>query len=197
MWGKVALAAALGFGVLASASADAGERRYRGNGHGHGHAYGHRTTEYVYARVVDVEPIVRYVTVERPREQCWNEIVSEPVYPRGVAGPTLAGGIVGAAIGRHFGSGNDRDALTLIGAAAGAAVANQRAVRNRGGYATRDVAVQRCNVVSERYTDERIDGYRVTYVHDGRRHTLVTPDRPGDRVRLAVDVRPVAYRVRH
>ena len=191
MWGKVAAVAALGFGTIASAHADHDDdRRYRGRGHAH--AYGHRTTQHVYARVVDVEPIVRYVTVERPRRACWNEIVREPV--RGVAGPTLAGGVVGAAIGRQFGSGNDRDALTLIGAVAGAAVANQRAVRHQG-YATRDVAVERCDVVSERFTQERIDGYQVTYVYDGRRHRMVTPQPPGDRVRLAVDVRPVAYRV--
>jgi uncharacterized protein YcfJ len=191
MWVKsIAVAAALGFGAVAHADHDDG--RYRGRGHGH--AYGHRTTEYVYARVVDVDPIVRYVTVEQPRRECWNEIVSEPA--RGVAGPTIAGGVVGAAIGRQFGSGNDRDALTMLGAIAGAAVANQRAVRNRG-YPTRDVAIERCEVVRDHYTEERIDGYRVTYLHDGRRHTMVTDVPPGDRVRLAVQVRPVAYRVRY
>lgn len=190
MWGQSIAVAALGFGLLTVAQAD--DHRHRGRGH----AYGHRTTEYVDARVVDVEPIVRYVTVNRPRQQCWDEIVHEPVRPFGVAGPTLAGGVVGAAIGRQFGSGNDRDALTLLGAVAGAAVANQRAVRNQG-YATREVAVERCEVVSERFTEQRIDGYRVTYLYDGRPHSMVTATPPGDRVRLAVDVRPAAYRVRY
>ena len=193
MWVKsVAGAAVLGMGLIATAQAD-DDHRHRGRGHGH--AYGHGT-ELVYARVVDVEPIVRYVTVERPRQECWNEIVQQPIRSFGVAGPTLAGGVVGAAVGRQFGSGNDRDALTVLGAIAGAAVANQRAVRNQG-YATREVAVERCQVMSERFTEERIDGYRVTYLHDGRRRTMVTAVPPGDRVQLAVDVRPVAYRARY
>ena len=37
---------------------------------GHGHGYGplrHYGPDYVYARVVDVDPVVRYVTVDRPR----------------------------------------------------------------------------------------------------------------------------------
>ena len=201
MWVKSAtksLAVAAAVSVVATGSAVAG-------GHGRGHAKHHHhhavvvapvvvtSPQYVYARVVDVDPIVRYVTVSRPREECWNEVVREPVRPFGVAGQTAAGGIIGAAIGRQFGSGNDRDALTLIGAAAGAAVANQRAIRN-GANATRDVAVQRCEVVNERVTEERIDGYLVTYNYQGRNYTMQTATPPGDRVRLAVDVQPVDYR---
>ena len=100
----------------------------------------HRETEYVYARVVGVQPLMRYVTVEQPRQECWNEVVSEPARPYGTVGPTLAGGIVGAAIGRQFGSGSGRDALTLLGAGVGAAMANQRAERNQ---AYVDVPVER------------------------------------------------------
>ncbi len=174
--------------------------------HGRGNAYGHRAaaTEYVYARVVDVDPMVRYVTVNRPHEECWNEVQTQrspgsPVF--GVAGQTAAGGVIGAAIGRQFGGGSGQDALTLIGAAAGAAVAHERAVRiGAGSYQTRDVTVQRCEMVNERVTEERIDGYLVTYAYQGRTYTMQTATPPGDRVRLAVDVRPVdygAYRVRY
>jgi uncharacterized protein YcfJ len=194
---KILLAVAVaGLGAVGAANADDDDHRRR-HGHGHRHAHGHPGgTHYVYARVVDVDPLVRYVTVERPRRECWDEIVREPVRPFGAAGPTIAGGIVGAAVGRQFGSGEDRDALTLIGAVAGAAVANQRAVRNRG-YATREVAVERCDVVAEQYTEERIDGYLVTYEYEGRHYRMQTATPPGERVRLAVDVRPVAYRVRY
>jgi uncharacterized protein YcfJ len=189
----IAIAAA-GLGAAGVANAD---HWNPGRGRGHAHAHGHPSaTHYVYARVVDVDPLVRYVTVERPRRECWDEIVNEPTRPFGVAGPTIAGGIVGAAVGRQFGSGEDRDALTLIGAVAGAAVANQRAVRNQG-YATREVAVERCEVVAEHYTEERIDGYLVTYEHDGRRYRMQTATPPGERIRLAVDVRPAVYRARY
>jgi uncharacterized protein YcfJ len=184
------LAAAVVLGVCATGSAFAG-------GHNKHRPVAYRVpapTQYVYARVVDVEPMVRYVTVDRPRQECWDEVVREPARPFGRAGQTAAGGIVGAAIGRQFGSGNDRDMLTLLGAAAGAAVANQRAARNE---VYRDVAVQRCEVVNERVTEERVDGYLVTYNYQGRNYTMQTATPPGDRVQLAVDVRPVSYQVRY
>ena len=139
---------------------------------------------------------MRYVTVNRPREQCWDEIIREPARPYGVVGPTIAGGIVGAAIGRQFGSGNDRDTLTLLGAAAGSAVAHRRAVHNQG-YATREVAVQRCEAVNDRATEQIVDGYVVTYRLDGRNYTMRTDRHPGDWVQLAVGARPVGYRVRY
>jgi uncharacterized protein YcfJ len=191
MWGKSLAAAVLVFGVAGAAGASHSDDYRRGRGHGH-----HGSTEFVYARVVDVDPLVRYVTVERPRQECWDEIVTEPVRPFGVAGPTIAGGVVGAAVGRQFGSGSGQDAMTVIGAVVGSAVGHQHALRNQG-YATREVAVERCRVVSERFTEERIDGYLVTYQYQGRHYTMQTDVPPGDRVRLAVDVRPMPYRVRY
>jgi uncharacterized protein YcfJ len=193
MLAKTLLATAvLGFCGATTALAD--NDHGRGRGHAYGRDYGRSAV--VSARVVDVEPLVRYVTVNRPREECWDEIVREPVRPYGVAGPTVAGSIVGAAIGRQFGSGNDRDALTVLGAVAGGAVAHQRAVRNGAG-ATRDVAVQRCEVVGNRVTEQIVDGYLVTYRLDGRNYTMQTDRHPGNFVQLAVDVRPAGYRVRY
>ena len=187
----IVAAAVLGFCGATTAMADSGHGR--GNAYGRSYAPGQAV---VSARVVGVEPLVRFVTVDRPREQCWDEVVREPVRPLGVAGPTIAGGIVGAAIGRQFGSGNDRDALTLIGAVAGSAIANQRAIRNGAG-ATREVAVQRCEVVNERVREQVTDGYLVTYRYEGRNYTMQTDRHPGDWVQLAVNVRPVGYRVRY
>lgn len=179
-WMSVALAA----GVLGAGTAAAG---------------GKHDTRYVYARVVDVEPIVRYVTVDRPRRECWEEMVYESdVTPRpfGEAGVTLAGAIVGGAVGRQFGRGRGRDAMTLIGSLAGAAVANERAGRRAVAYGaarSRAVPVERCEVVSDRVTEERVEGYRVTYQYDGRRYTMRTAAPPPDRIRLQVSVRPVGF----
>ena len=186
---KFLAVAVLGFlGVASTALADHDDR-----GRGRGHAYGHYrgAPAVISARVVNVEPMVRYVTVDRPREQCWNEVVSEPVRPYGVAGPTAAGAIVGAAIGRQFGSGYDRDALTVLGAVAGGAVAHNRAVRNGAG-ATRDVTVQRCEVVNDRVTEQVVDGYLVTYRLEGQRYTIRTDRHPGEWVQIAAQ--PVGYR---
>jgi uncharacterized protein YcfJ len=167
----------------------------RGNAYGH---YKHAPVSVVYApavvsaRVVDVEPLVRYVTVDRPREQCWNEVVREPAPSARVVGATAAGTIIGGAIGHQFGSGNDRDALTVLGAVAGGAVAHQRAVARQGGYATRDVTVQRCEMVNDRVTEAVADGYLVTYRLDGQRYTMRTDRHPGEWVQIAA--RPVGYR---
>ena len=75
---KFLAVAVLGFLGASAALADHDDR-----GRGRGNAYGHYryAPAVVSARVVDVEPMVRYVTVDRPREQCWDEIVREPVRP--------------------------------------------------------------------------------------------------------------------
>jgi uncharacterized protein YcfJ len=165
---------------------------------GYGHAYGHyRDTDYVYARVVDVDPMVRYVAVDRPRQQCWDETVRTPAAPFGIAGQTAAGGIIGATIGHILGHGSSRDALTVAGAAAGAAIAHENAVRNGATIETHENTVQRCETVYDRVTEKHVDGYVVTYLYDGRRYQMQTDVPPGDRVQVAVDVRPVGYRVRY
>ena len=198
---KFLAVAVLGLVCASPALADHDDRG-RGRGHAHGHykrvpAVVTYAPAVVYspavvsARVVGVEPMVRYVQVDRPREQCWDEVVREPVRPFGVAGQTAAGSVIGAAIGRQFGSGNDRDALTVLGAVAGGAVAHRRAVVNQG-YATRDVAVQRCEVVHDRVTEQVVDGYLVTYRLEGQRYTIRTDRHPGKFVQIAAQ--PVGYR---
>jgi uncharacterized protein YcfJ len=183
---KFLAVAVLGFLAASAAMAD-GNHRGRGHGHAHGHHKHAAVVAYapavVSARVVGVEPMVRYVTVDRPRERCWDEVVRQPARPFGVVGQTAAGSIVGAAIGRQFGSGNDRDTLTVLGAVAGGAVAHRRAVVNEG-YATREVTVQRCETVNDRVTEQIVDGYLVTYRLDGRNYTMQTARHPGDWVQL-------------
>jgi uncharacterized protein YcfJ len=160
---------------------------------GHGHAYGHYGPDYVYARVVDVDPVVRYVTVDRPEQRCWNEAVRRPVaYSPSVAAQTAAGGIIGATIGHILGHG-DNGALTVAGGAAGAVIAHENAVRNGDYVETRAGFVQRCETVNHPITEQRVDGYRVTYVLDGRRYTTHTDYRPGDRIQVAVNERPVGH----
>jgi len=155
---------------------------------GRGYGYGHRGADFAYGRVIAVEPMVRYVTIDRPRQECYDDYARRPA--PGVTGQTIAGGVIGAAIGRQFGGGSGRDLATALGATAGAVIANQRAQRNLG---YREVPVQRCEVVSERATEQVIDGYVVTYVYQGRRYTTRTATPPGDRIQLAVDVSPVGY----
>jgi uncharacterized protein YcfJ len=168
--------------------------------------------EYDYARVVDVDPIVRQVRVSEPRRECWNETrYDEASYPndhrydpkRGSAGSMILGGIIGAAIGNQIGSGDGRRAATVAGAIIGSAVghdaAAKREARNRYAYEDQDYResrpyeVERCKVRYEESYEKRVEGYRVTYVYNGREHTTRLPYDPGDRIRVRVDVQPEDY----
>jgi uncharacterized protein YcfJ len=188
MWVKGLLAAAVAGALISGTAAAHDGRGYDGRGHG--------GRDVVYARVVSARPIVRHVTVERPRRECWDDVEYRSDRPARVAGPTLAGGIIGAAIGRQFGGGSGRDALTLLGGIAGSAVAHERAGRRlaaNGGSTTYAVPVERCTVVNERFTEEIIGGYDVVYQYQGRRYSMHTARHPGDRVPLQVNFRPVRY----
>lgn len=155
-----------------------------------------RSTDYVYARVVGVQPIVRYVAVDRPRQECWEELAYPHTGHVNVAGQTLAGGVIGGAIGRQLGHGHNRGVMTLIGAFVGSAVAHERAERVSAADAQaygRAVPVERCQIVHDRITEERVEGYRVTYRYRGARHTIRTHEPPGERIRLRVSAVPVRY----
>jgi uncharacterized protein YcfJ len=160
--------------------------------------YDNRDAAYDYARVVDVQPLVTRVRVTTPQRECWDETrVDQPGYsngvlPRSTAGGAVLGGIVGAVIGHQFGHGQGRDAATAAGAVVGAAVGAQQAQRRAayGSAPPRQYTVQRCET---RYRDEwqeRTGGYRVTYDYHGRRQVTEMSHRPGDRIRVRVDVSP-------
>ena len=95
--------------------------------------------------------------------------------------------------------GRGRDAATAAGAVIGAAVgstAGAASWRLCRGAAAR---IHRCSVarrVTTSQWEERTDGYRVTYVYNGRRQVTELPYRPGDRIRVRVDVSPARVMTR-
>jgi uncharacterized protein YcfJ len=112
--------------------------------------------------------------------------------PNRVAGGTLLGAVIGAAIGNQIGSGHGRQAATAGGAVIGAAIGHNTAMRNSG-YSPpppREYTAQRCETRYHDEYQERVDGYRVTYLYHGRRQVTEMPNRPGDRIRVRVDVSP-------
>lgn len=160
--------------------------------------YDNGDAAYDYARVVDVQPLVTRVRVTTPQRECWDETrVDQHGYgssalPRSSAGGAVLGGIVGAVIGHQFGHGQGRSAATAAGAVIGAAVGSRQAQR-RAAYASQPpqpYTVQRCETRYHDEWQERTDGYRVTYVYNGRRQVTQLPYRPGDRIRVRVDVSP-------
>jgi uncharacterized protein YcfJ len=134
----------------------------------------------VRAKVTLVEPIYETVVVSEPYTTCRRDYVERRVSSPNVAGQTLAGAIVGAAIGRQFGDGNGRDALTVLGAVAGSAVANERAQRRQGNTVTvvRE-PVESCTTEYRRHAERRLTGYWVEYRHRGRTYRIVSRERPG------------------
>jgi len=161
----------------------------------HGYDRGYRDAEY--ARVIDVDPIVRRVRVSTPEQECWTEEQGVQGGPaRSEVRGTLIGGLIGAAVGHQLGRHYDAGPVavvggSLIGAAIGNGVGASKAQRNGEYVPVRYRDVERCEVSYRDQWEERIDGYDVTYVYNGRKYTTVMPYDPGKRIRVDVNVRPV------
>jgi uncharacterized protein YcfJ len=148
---------------------------------------------YDYADVVSSQPIVRYVTVRTPVQECWEDVEYYTVNerPPGAGGRTLAGAIIGGVIGHQFGSGRGNDAATVAGTLIGATVGNQSAYKN-GHYGAVQYSrpVKRCETSYRNHQEERIDGYQVVYRYHGQKYATRMPHDPGQKIRVRVDIRP-------
>lgn len=84
-----------------------------------------------------------YQTVERPRQECWNEQVpvqtASPDY-----GGAIIGGIAGGLLGNQVGGGNGKTVATAVGAMTGAVVGDRMSARGPS-YQTQ--TVRRCRTV--------------------------------------------------
>jgi len=148
---------------------------------------------YDYAQVISSKPVVRYVTVSTPVQECWDDVEYYTVEqrPPGVGARTLAGAIIGGVIGHQFGSGSGNDAATVAGTLIGATVANRSAYRN-GSYGPAQYSrpVKRCETQYRERREERVDGYDVVYRYHGQKYATRMPYDPGRTIRVRVDIRP-------
>jgi uncharacterized protein YcfJ len=107
-------------------------------------------------------------------------------------GAAIIGGAAGAIIGHQIGRGDARPVATFGGALVGAVIGSELA-RNSDGRVYREPRVQeveRCRTHEEERFDERVRGYRVAYLYNGRRFVTELPYDPGPRLRVAVRVHP-------
>jgi uncharacterized protein YcfJ len=141
-----------------------------------------------YARVVAVEPMVERVRYTVPVDNCWVE--GRERAPVNKTGATIVGSAVGALIGNSIGRGDGRRAATIGGAMVGAVLGSEAARSDRR-YGPRYEEVQRCDTRYEERFDERVSGYRVTYVYNGRQGVTRLPYEPGRYIRVSVDVQPL------
>ena len=150
---------------------------------------------YDSAKVTRVTP--RMERVVTPEEQCYTQ--TERVAParrnnsgsNGVGGAVI-GGIAGALLGNQVGGGNGRTAATAAGAIGGAIVGNNLSNRsnNDDDYDEPvDRKVRRCETVNRE--EQRVNGYNVTYLYQGKSFTTVMPRKPTGSIRLEVSVTPV------
>ncbi len=164
-----------------------------------GPVYDRGASQYEWADVVNVEPI--YSSYDRPvaDRHCYEQPVTyrEPVRyydGRRDRAPAVLGAIVGGVVGNQFGKGHGRDAATAAGALLGYhAVRDSQ--RHYGGYYAggREYTryENRCTVRTDYVREEVINGYDVTYRYRGQIYRTTTDYDPGDRIQVAVDVRPV------
>ena len=143
------------------------------------------------ARVVQVEPIIRTVRMNEPREECYDEEIMVRKNGYRSATPTIAGGIIGAVIGNQFGSGHGKDFMTVAGTLLGGSIGRDIGYHHDryGRYVT--TTETRCNIVNDIHEEERIDGYKVTYRYHGEEFVTTMPYHPGKRIKVKVAVNPV------
>ncbi len=161
-----------------------------------GHDQYHDSPYMDYAKVVDVEPLVRVVRISEPRRECWDEEVTR--YRRqtsrrsGSYTPLVVGGLVGGVVGNQFSKGKRRDALTVAGALLGASVGRDIYRRHRSVETPYVTTEHRCRVIDEYHEEERVEGYRVTYRYKGKTFVRRMDHDPGRRIRIRVAVTPVS-----
>jgi len=173
------------FATAAAAAAAAGSESY-----------------YVYADVLDVEPLIERRTVSEPHRSCglarnpydssYRDYDRDHAHPpRRNGAATIIGGVIGGLVGSQFGGGTGRKVLAITGAMLGASIANRARPHRHGSHTSHDTP-QRCTTVVESREVEEIAGYRVRYLYQGEEFVKRVDGDPGDRIRVQVQVTPVA-----
>ena len=144
--------------------------------------------QYAEAEVVDVEPIVERIERVTPRQQCWFETRAQRVEHS----PTkpLLGALIGGAIGNAVGhKKRNKQVGAVIGAVLGGAIASDMSLRAHAGPVHR-VRQEVCEVVDKSTFREQVVGYWVTYRFGGETHRARMHRRPGETIRVRINVSP-------
>lgn len=135
-----------------------------------------------YAEVTATQPIMK--TVEVPREECRDEIVTltrETRDPNQIVG-TVAGAVIGGVIGNQIGKGKGNDVATVGGAVAGGYAGNQV---QEGMQENNTYQETRRNCVTVFDSQQEAAGYEVTYLFNGVERTIHMDYDPGQRIAVA------------
>lgn len=179
--------------ALISGCATAGRYNYVDNNDRYYHSNRSAQTSFVdKARVISAEPIYQTVRVNQPEEQCWNERVNHRRPYKGEKSytSTIAGAIVGGAIGNQFGKGDGKDVMTVAGMLLGGSIGNDmnRSSTTSGHYVTNE---RRCTTVDNYSERKELVGYNVNYRYRGKVYTTQTDSDPGNYLKLQVSFSPI------
>jgi len=103
-------------------------------------------------------------------------------------GTAVVGGVIGGIVGHKLGHG--KAGATIAGTILGAAVGKQ-AGRPYDDYSEHVSYEDICTTHVDYRTEERIDGYNVTYRYKGEEFTTRMNNHPGKFIRVRVHVSPV------
>jgi uncharacterized protein YcfJ len=148
----------------------------------------------LYGTVIASEPVTR--DVAQPQQVCRDVVVEERVAERdGLTGGTVAGAIVGGALGNQAGKGDGRKLATVAGAIAGGYAGRELDRRHEGG----DVVTrteQQCD--TQNVSTTQVIGYDVSYRDgDGDTHVkrMESAQAVGSRLSLGSTSHVVGYDV--
>lgn len=140
--------------------------------------------------VISSNPVYTTVRINTPQQECWQEAVSVPTRQSKSRTPEILGAIVGAGVGRMFGSGRGQDVATVAGAVLGGSIGRDQSNRNAQ-HNNRVHYEQRCRMVDQYRTEERLEWYDVTYKYNGLLYNARTNHDPGSSIKVSVMVVPV------
>lgn len=149
-----------------------------------------------YARVVSVQPRIVQQQTAIPVQDC-NEtpgyrVIQQRDHRSSTAPTVIAGGVIGGLVGNNVGSGSGRDAARVVGTLAGAAIAHDIARSRQPAASQTWVPGQtHCQTRTTYRSDERVDGYIVTYEYRGRHYTTQMSEYPGSMIPIAVHAAPM------
>ncbi len=151
-------------------------------------------TLYETAPVVESRAIYELVEISTPQEQCWEEETAIDRYRSGGGSktPVLVSTILGGAIGNAVGHNKSNQRVgAVIGAMLGHSIGRDIMRRNERPSSREYQTVQRCETVYQQHEEERLVGYRVTYLYNGEEYSVRTNSDPGEEIRVRIDVQPV------
>jgi len=172
--------------------------------HKSGHYDGYDSPSYVYrAKIVEVRPLYKYVTVNNPSKKCRYETRTHEhttEHKKSGVGSTLLGGVLGGLLGNQVGKGRGKKAATIVGVIVGAKIGSDAHRRRNSGHEhvqSHTERVRVCRRVNNSYEERRRIGFRVKYIFNDDTYTTRMKRRPGRTLKLRVRATPLERKRRH